>query len=309
MKGAQSPASPARPVIGQPALQKTIDFLICPDNLANMTSFTNFLFVPGNRVDRIEKALACDADLVCIDLEDSVPSGEKDATRVSAIEAIERFASRRLALRINALTTRAGLADLLALTAAPVKPALLFLPMVQSAAEPEQVTAILGDETPGLIPLVETVRGLRNADSIGAAPDVCAMMFGGGDFSAELGVKLEWAPLLAARSALVMSCAINRIPAIDVPFIDLADEAGLEAETRAAKALGFTAKAAIHPRQIDAIATVMRPGEAEISESREAIAAFETAGGRAIAFRGRMLEEPVMHRYRCILQAADTRSE
>ena len=65
-----------------------------------------------------------------------------------------------------------------------------------------------------------------------------------------------------------------------------------------------TAKAAIHPRQIAAISTVMRPSEAEITEAQEALDAFAAGGGRAIAFRGRMLEAPVMHRYRRILALA-----
>lgn len=266
-----------------------------------MIGFTNFLFVPANRPDRIEKALLSGADLVCMDLEDSVPAAEKDAARAIALQSLVQFASPRLALRINGLATRAGLADLLALADAGVIPDTLFLPMVQDAMEPEQVTAILGAATPKLIPLIETVRGLRNADAIGACANVVGLMFGGGDLSAELGVALSWEPLLAARSALVMACATNRIAAIDVPHIDLNNEPGLEAECRAAKALGFTAKAAIHPRQIDTIAAVMRPTEAEVAEAREAMAAFELGGGRPIAFRGRMLEAPVMHRYRRIL--------
>lgn len=285
--------------------QKNIDFTTCPDNLGIMIRFTNFLFVPANRPDRIEKALSSEADLVCMDLEDSVPVAEKDSARVIALESLAQIASRRLALRINGLATRAGLADLLALADAKVMPDTLFLPMVQEAAEPEQVTAILGAATPSLIPLIETVRGLRNADAIGACSTVGALMFGGGDFSAELGVNLAWDPLLAARSALVMSCAVNRIAAIDVPFIDLNHDAGLETECRAAKALGFSAKAAIHPRQIATIAGVMRPSDAEVAEAREALAAFEAGGGRPIAFRGRMLEAPVMHRYRRILAASN----
>lgn len=271
-----------------------------------MISFTNFLFVPGNRADRIAKALESGADLVCMDLEDSVPAAEKDAAREIALDALARHATPRLALRINGLMTRAGIEDLLALARSASRPDVLFLPMVESAREAEQVAAVLGTDGPRLVPLIETVRGLRQADAIGAVDAVCALMFGGGDLSAELGVALAWEPLLAARSALVMSCATNRIAAIDVPFIQLDDEAGLRTECCAAKALGFTAKAAIHPRQIAMIAGVMRPTEAEVVEAAEAIAAFEAGGGKAIAFRGRMLEAPVMQRYRRIVASAKT---
>lgn len=271
-----------------------------------MISFTNFLFVPGNRADRISKALETSADLVCIDLEDSVPAVEKDAARQIALDALSSHTTARLALRINGLMTRAGIEDLLALVDAPIRPDVLFLPMVESVREVEQAVAILGTDGPQLVPLIETVRGLRQADAIGAIDAVCALMFGGGDLSAELGVALAWEPLLAARSALVMSCATNRIPAIDVPFIQLDDDDGLRAECCAAKALGFAAKAAIHPRQVATIANVMRPTEADVLEAAEAIAAFEAGGGKAIAFRGRMLEAPVMQRYRRIAASAKT---
>lgn len=269
-----------------------------------MISFTNFLFVPGNRADRIAKALETDADLVCMDLEDSVPAAEKDSARAIALDALASHGSPRLALRINGLMTRAGIEDLVALARSANRPPVLFLPMVESPRDAEQAAAILGPDGPRLIPLIETVRGLRHADAIGAVDAVCALMFGGGDFSAELGVSLAWEPLLAARSALVMSCATNRIPAIDVPFIQLDDDAGLRAECCAAKALGFAAKAAIHPRQIATIGAVMRPTQAEVVEAAEAIAAFEAGGGKAIAFRGRMLEAPVMQRYFRIIASA-----
>lgn len=268
-----------------------------------MISFTNFLFAPGNRADRINKALESNADLVCMDLEDSVPATEKHTARAVTLDVLATHRTPRLALRINGLMTRAGIEDLIALSHSDVRPDILFLPMVEAPREAEQVASILGPDCPHLIPLIETVRGLRNADAIGAVNAVSALMFGGGDLSAELGVALAWEPLLAARSALVMSCATNRIPAIDVPFIQLDDEAGLRAETVAAKTLGFSAKAAIHPRQLDAIASVLHPTEAEIKEAREAIAAFDAAGGRAISFRGRMLEAPVMQRYRRIAAA------
>ena len=91
--------------------QKNIDFITCPDNLRIMIRFTNFLFVPANRPDRIEKALSSEADLVCMDLEDSVPVAEKDSARAIALETLAQIASPRLALRINGLATRAGLAD------------------------------------------------------------------------------------------------------------------------------------------------------------------------------------------------------
>lgn len=269
-----------------------------------MTGFTNFLFVPANRPERFEKAANSGADLICIDLEDSVPADQKDGARESVMDALKTLDRSKTAVRINGLRTAAGLADLLAMSAADHLPSLLFLPMVESATEVEIAHSILGDRVDGLVPLIETVKGLRAGDAIAAGAGVTGMMFGGGDFSAELGTKLEWEPLLAARGAFILCCASAAIAAIDVPYIDMGNAAGLEEESAKAKAMGFHAKAAIHPKQIASIAKAMKPTEAEVAEAIDAINAFDAAGGKAISHNGRMLEAPVMQRYRHIAAAA-----
>ena len=160
---------------------------------------------------------------------------------------------------------------------------------------------MLGDRCPELIPLIETPRGLRQALEIASAPKIAAVMFGGADFSGELGVALAWEPLLAARSALLLACAEAKVPAIDVPCIELDNLAGLEAECARARALGFAAKAAIHPAQVTAIEAAFTPTLAEVAEAEEAIAAYLAAGERAIRFKGKMLEALVVKRYRAVL--------
>jgi (S)-citramalyl-CoA lyase len=260
----------------------------------------SMLFVPGSKPDRFAKALASEADLVCIDLEDSVPADGKADARAAAIAAI---GDPRLAIRINGLKTADGLRDLLALAGAQNRLALIFVPMVESATEIEIVRSVMGDV--GIIPLIETVRGLRAAHDIAATDGVVMMMLGGGDFSAELGVELAWEPLLAARSSFVMACAGAGIPGMDVPFIRMDDAKGLEDECTQAKELGFAAKAAIHPSQIEAIHNVFRPSAAEVEEAMGAKAAFAAANGAAVRFNGRMLEAPIMRRYQAILALKD----
>lgn len=255
----------------------------------------SLLFVPGSQPERFQSALASGADAVCIDLEDAVPADDKASARAAAIATI---GDPRLAIRINGLTTPAASDDLAALSAAPVRPPLLLLPKVESAGELAPA-AKLGIP---LVPLIETPKGLRAAHEIGAAPGVAAMMFGGGDLSAELGVELAWEPLRVARGLFILACAEAGVPAIDVPFIRLDEPDGLIEETRRAKALGFTAKAAIHPNQIAAIHQVIRPTPEELAEAEEAAAAFEAAGGAAVRFKGKMLEAPVMRRYWRILE-------
>lgn len=264
----------------------------------------SLLFVPGSRPDRFAKARAAGAGLTVIDLEDAVPASEKDTAREAALAEMGR-AGPACAIRINGVRTAAGIRDLAALIAAPAVPEVLMVPMVEELGDLAVIAGALGEACPALIPLIETPHGLRHALPIAAQEKVAAVMFGGGDFAGELGVELAWEPLLAARQHVLLACAEARKPAIDVPFIRLDDEAGLAAECARARAIGFAAKAAIHPAQLPAIHAAFRPSEADVAEARAALAAFEEAGGRAIRFAGRMLEAPIITRYRAVLAGAE----
>jgi (S)-citramalyl-CoA lyase len=268
-----------------------------------MIVMQSLLFVPGNRPERFAKALVSGADSVCIDLEDAVPAEEKAEARKAALAAAA--VDPRFVIRINAVTTRAGLQDLLALAEAESRPAMIFIPMVESAAEVAIVRNVLADPAVQFVPLIETVAGLNNAAAIAAEAGVAALMLGGADLSAQLGVTLSWEPLMVARGQLVMAAAGAGRQIIDVPYIHLDDEAGLIEEAKRTKAMGFTAKAAIHPAQIAAIHSVFRPTAAELAEAEEADAAFKAANGAAVRFKGKMLEAPVMARYAQILSLKD----
>ena len=265
-----------------------------------MFAANSFLFVPGSRPDRFAKAHGSGAGLTVIDLEDAVAPADKATARANALAQVAS-GEPGWAIRINGLATAAGIADLAALTEAEVLPRFLFVPMVESAVELDIVARVLGERCPELIPLVETPKGLRHAVEIAAAPMVGGLMFGGADFSGELGVMLAWEPLLAARHALVLAAAEARVPAIDVPWIHLEDEAGLADECAKAKALGFAAKAAIHPAQVAAIEAAFTPTAAELAEAEAALAAYAEAGGKAIRYKGKMLEAPLVKRYQAVL--------
>jgi citrate lyase beta subunit len=261
---------------------------------------STILFVPGSRPDRFEKALASGADCVCIDLEDAVAPDAKAAARAAALTALEA-GDPRLAVRINGIATVDGLRDLIALDGLVAPPPLLFIPMVESAREVAIAAAVLGLGERQMVPLIESSSALRNAHHIAAAPGVAAMMFGGGDLSAQLGVELAWEPLAAARAQFVLACGGAGVGLIDVPFVKLDDEAGLEEEAARSKALGFTAKAAIHPAQVGPISRIFRPSETELAEARTALDAFRAGGGKVIRHRGRMLEAPIIRRYQAIV--------
>lgn len=265
-----------------------------------MFAFNSLLFVPGSRADRFAKAKAAGAGLTVIDLEDAVPAGEKEAARAAAL-SVEGIGEAGWGIRINPIATAAGIADLAALGTSDALPGYLLLPMVEEARDIQIVRSALGAKCPPLIPLIETPRGLRNALAIASEEGVAALMFGGGDFAAELGVPLAWEPLLAARQQLVLACAEAHVPLIDVPWLHLDDVDGLAAECAAAKAIGIVAKAAIHPRQVPGIEEVFSPSADEVAEAEEALSAFQEAGGAAIRFKGKMLEAPIIKSYRAVL--------
>ena len=265
-----------------------------------MFSAASLLFVPGSRADRFAKAAAAGAGLVIIDLEDAVGPADKESARSAALDQVAQDKAT-FAIRINAVTTAEGIRDIAAFTQAETLPDRLMVPMVESATELDIVASALGDRCPELIPLIETPRGLRSALTIASHAKVCALMFGGADFSGELRVAVSWEPLLGARQQLVLACAEARKPLIDVPFIHLDDEDGLLRECEQARAMGIHAKAAIHPRQIAAIERTFSPTDKEIAEAEEAIRVYEETGGKAVRHKGRMLEAPMIKTYRAVL--------
>ncbi|MCG6121940.1 MAG: CoA ester lyase [Microvirga sp.] len=252
------------------------------------------LFVPGNRPERFGKALAASPDGIVIDLEDATPPADKERARGFAVDALAtRDADGPpVFVRINALDARAGLDDLAALADGGLAPDGLFAPMVE---HPRDI-AILRAHIPAGLPLIvaiETATGLEQANAIARALAPCdALALGAADLSANLGCAFAYEPLLAARSAIVQAAAIGRVAALDVPYLDLRDEAGLAEETRRVKALGFTGKLAIHPAQVGPIRTAYAPTADEVTRAEKIVAAMKADGG-AVAVDGRMIDAPV----------------
>ncbi|TGY90184.1 CoA ester lyase [Marinicauda algicola] len=258
----------------------------------------SLLFVPGSRPDRFAKALAAGADAVCVDLEDAVaPDGKADA-REAVVGAL--IAGDRVGVRVNSVRTDDGKADLDALSTAPAP---VFV-MVPKAETPGDIAAVRAGIDAPVIALVETAEGLRNAWDIAAAEGVSAVMFGGGDYAAELGIAMDFEALLFARSQIVAAAARARVPAIDVPWLDVSDPAGLKREAERVKALGYRAKACIHPTQLETVNAVFTPTPDEIARAQAILQALENAQGGAALLNGKLIEKPVALGARRTLEAA-----
>ncbi|EED35006.1 putative citrate lyase beta subunit [Luminiphilus syltensis NOR5-1B] len=272
------------------------------DATALSLAFQTLLFVPGSRMDRVAKAHATDADIVAIDLEDAVPEAEKDAAREGVLHFLATDATVRTAVRINGLRTRAGLQDLLAFSGTDSSPGIVLVPMVESPVELDIFNAAFNGKAVSVVPIVETVKGLSAVVAIGQSANVANVMFGGGDFSSQMGVDLAWEPLFHARSRFVMQCVEAGVRAVDVPYIHIKDDTGLEEETQRVKSLGFSAKALIHPNQAAIVKTALKPTASELERAAQAVAAYHQAGGGAIMHQGVMLDEPIVRRMESLLK-------
>ena len=259
----------------------------------------SLLFTPADRPDRFTKGPSSGADGVVLDLEDGVGLPAKPAARKAALAF---FADHPVAapsgfvwaLRLNHVTTQAGLEDLLALRDAN-KPAVVVLPKTESVAEIEIALAHLSaNGTPTIVALIESGRGLAAAEEIATHPAVAALAFGGADLAADLHATLTWEPMLFARSRIVQAAASAGIAAWDVPFLDIHDPDGLKRETVAAKALGYVCKLAIHPAQIATINAVFTPSQSEVVRAQRVVSAFEAAHGGACQLDGKMIDAPVV---------------
>jgi citrate lyase subunit beta/citryl-CoA lyase/(S)-citramalyl-CoA lyase len=270
----------------------------------------SLLFVPGHRPERFAKALGSGADLVCIDLEDAVPLAEKQLARdrvCEFLEGCEPAVLERVVVRMSAVGSEAGRADLVALSQARL-PARLMLAKTETADDLRLAKKLLGRCT-AWIALIESASGLLAMNSICSEAALEAVMFGGGDFAAQIGAEFAWEPLLWARSQMAVTAAVHGLPVIDVPYLDVRDAEGLEHEARRVAALGFTAKAAIHPAQIEGIHRGFAPGPEALLQARKTVAAFEQAQGGAVVVDGRMVDQPIVDSARRLIARAEAGEE
>lgn len=270
----------------------------------------SLLFVPGNRPERFAKAIDSGADIVCLDLEDGVQPSEKPAARDRVLQFLDsHHPPCELAVRINALPTQTGLQDILALATHNSLPDLVVVPKVESPDEIEWVARLLGESrvSPGIVAFVENPKGLTRINAIATAPATTMLGLGTADLAASMNVTMEWAPMLLARMQVAQAAALAGIGAIDGAWLQLEDLHGLANESRHAAALGFTAKVCIHPKQVNSVHATFALDERQAEDARNLIVAFETAGGRAIQFNGRMVDLPVVNSARRLLRLWEAR--
>jgi citrate lyase subunit beta/citryl-CoA lyase len=261
-----------------------------------MTSST-YLFVPANRADRVEKAIATGADDVIVDLEDAVGDSEKDVAR-EGLMAFEP--SRTLCVRINDQSTSFFGADLAAIASLSWVKAVV-VPKVNSEAQIQRVSAHLG---PGVevLALIETAAGIRDADDI-AQSGVSRLMFGTADYAADLSASPCHDLFAYARARLVVASAAAGLPSpVDGPSLDIGDDEKLRADAELSRSLGMGGKLCIHPRQVPIVNSVFASGEGEMDWARAVLDGHEVNEGNVFILDGQMIDAPLVTRARRLLE-------
>ncbi|MFI9174492.1 HpcH/HpaI aldolase/citrate lyase family protein [Streptomyces lincolnensis] len=261
-----------------------------------MTTLT-WLYAPGDRPHVVAKALTSGADVVIVDLEDAVAPDRKEYARTATAELLTEPHPVPVHVRVNALDSPAGAADLEAVAALPGVCG-LRLPKVTS---PEQIVRIAEHTSPAdggappLYALLETALGIEHAHAIAAAhPAVRGIALGEADLRADLGVR-EDAGLDWSRSRVIVAArAAGLAPPPQSVHPDIRDLEGLAASCAHGRALGFLGRAAIHPRQLPVIERAYLPTEAEIEAAETIVKAASAEQGAQALPDGRFVDTAVV---------------
>ncbi|MGV7121287.1 HpcH/HpaI aldolase/citrate lyase family protein [Sphingopyxis sp. 550A] len=267
-------------------------------------SLRSLLFVPADSERKLAKAIESEADVVILDLEDAVAPPAKDNARRLASDLLGSPRRKRVAVRINAADTHWHLADLAAI--GRLAPDIIMLPKCGGGADIDRLCAQLSvlETAAGIalgstriLPLVtETAAALRTMDYRDASPRLCALGFAGEDLAADLGVAARdeagMNPLLTdARHMVAIAAAAAGVAAVDTPFPDPRDDAGLAREAAAAARTGFSGKMCIHPGQLAEVQDAFTPSDASLAWARSVVGAFAASPDEGVALLdGKMVD-------------------
>ncbi|WP_171136591.1 L-malyl-CoA/beta-methylmalyl-CoA lyase [Ruegeria sp. HKCCC1038] len=282
------------------------------------------LFGPGSNTKLFPKMAASAADVINLDLEDSVAPSDKDAARANVIEALNTvdWGSKYMSVRINGLDTHYWYRDVVdVLEQAGDRLDQIMIPKVGCAADVYAVDALVtaierakGRTKPiSFEVIIESAAGIAHVEEIAAAsPRLQAMSLGAADFAASMGMQTtgiggtqenyymlregekHWSdPWHWAQAAIVAACRTHGVLPVDGPFGDFLDDEGYIAQAKRSATLGMVGKWAIHPKQIALANQVFTPSDAAVSEAREILAAMEQAkanGEGATVYKGRLVD-------------------
>lgn len=273
------------------------------------THARTFLFLPCDRLERLDKALASQTHMVVLDLEDAVAPATKEAAR-SALGArwhqLDDAARARICIRINAAGTPWHAQDLTLIhQLGPRSPGAVMLAKAESVAQLSALPPHTGRAA--LLPLVESAKGLAALDLLARAPGVARLVFGHLDFQVDLGMQCDTdeRELDAVRFQFVCASRQAGLPGpVDGVTTQIQDPAQLAHDAQRSRRFGFTGKLCIHPSQVPAVNAALGPTPAQVEWARRVLAAADANDVGAFQFEGAMVDAPVLARAHSYLQLA-----
>ena len=297
------------------------------------------LFGPGSRPSIFEKMAASDADVINLDLEDSVAPNDKAEARKNIIAATHDvdWGNKYLTVRINGLDTPYWYRDVVDLLEnASDRLDQIMIPKVGCAADVYAVDALVtaieaakGRKKPiSLEVIIETAAGIAHVEEIAASSQrLQAMSLGAADFAASMGMQTTgiggtqenyymhrdgekyWSdPWHWAQTAIVAACRTHGVLPVDGPFGDFSDDEGFRAQAKRSATLGMVGKWAIHPKQVALANEVFTPSDEAVTEAREILAAMEEAqatGAGAAVYKGRLVDIASVRQAEVIVRQAE----
>ena len=297
------------------------------------------LFGPGSRPAIFEKMAASAADVINLDLEDSVAPSDKDSARENVIKAISDvdWGTKTLSVRINGLDSPYWYRDVVdLLEQAGERLDQIMIPKVGNASDVYAVDALVTSieaakgrsKRIAFEVIIESAAGIAHVEEIAASsPRLEAMSLGAADFAASMGMQTTgiggtqanyymhheganyWSdPWHWAQSAIVAACRTHGVMPVDGPFGDFSDDEGFRAQARRSATLGMVGKWAIHPKQVGLSNEVFTPSEEAVNEAREILAAMEEAkanGEGATVYKGRLVDIASIKQAEVIVRQAE----
>jgi len=297
------------------------------------------LFGPGSNTKLFPKMAASAADVVNLDLEDSVAPSDKDMARANVIEALNTidWGNKTMSVRINGLDTPYWYRDVVdLLEQAGERLDQIMIPKVGCGADVYAVDALVTaieaakgrQKKIGFEVIIESAAGIAHVEEIAASsPRLQAMSLGAADFAASMGMQTtgiggtqenyymlhegqkHWSdPWHWAQAAIVAACRTHGVLPVDGPFGDFSDDEGYIAQAKRSATLGMVGKWAIHPKQIALANQVFTPSEEAVAEAREILAAMEEAkakGEGATVYKGRLVDIASIKQAEVIVRQAE----
>lgn len=302
------------------------------------------LFGPGSRPELFEKLASSAADVVNIDLEDSVSPADKAQARINTIKAINEidWGNKTLSVRINGLDTEfwyKDVVDLLEQTNGRLD--LIMIPKAGVAADLYAVDALVSsielakksEKRIGFEAIIETAMGFANVKEIaGASKRLQSLHLGAADFAASMGMQTTGIggtqdgyyvlppkdveprtpaygdPWHAVVAAIVSACRVHGVLPVEGPFGDFNDDEGFIAQARRVATIGMVGKWAIHPRQVELANRVFTPSAKQVGEAREILNAMKEAertGQGATTYKGRLIDIASIRQAEVIVKQAE----